>query len=353
MPAEQLEFGPNATAFDGWFGGTRVIFGSQSFDALGSVLDEAVLPAPIAVVASRSQARLGRIDALVRNVDASGVFTDARDHTSAELIADAIESIGGCNSILALGGGAAIGLAKALAVEEGLPFAAIPTTYSGSEMTELYGLSSHGVKTVRRSDRARARAVLYDPELFESLPPQIAKSSLFNCIAHCIEAAWIAGAPPLGLMTALESCRLIGGSSRLDDLVTAGWFGGVTLATVGVGVHHTICHVLGAATGVPHSLIHALVLPESMWLNRDVARSRQHQLARALCGSTQEVPQDAVRRLRREWSLPGCLREVWSGELDVDDVVDKTLASAATVRNARPITRAALRECIGRVIDGV
>lgn len=354
MPAEQLAYSPAAAGFDGWFGGTRIVFGRGSFDAVGHILEQTTLPAPIAVVATPSQVQLGRVDLLVRSLgDSCRVYADASDHTAADLVAAAADALSGCRSIVAVGGGAAIGLAKATAAGQGLPFAVIPTTYSGSEMTEIYGVSSHGIKTVRRSELARARTVIYDPDLFESLPPRTAQASLLNCVAHCIEAVWIKGVPPLGLMTALESCRLIGQSRGPEDLVVAAWLGGVTLSIVGVAVHHTMCHVLGAATGVPHAVIHAIVLPESMWLNRNVALPQQHQLVSALCGSTHDVPHDAVRAFRRECGLPHCLREVWSGDLDVGDVVEKTLASAATARNAASITREELTRCFERVLDGV
>jgi maleylacetate reductase len=109
----------------------------------------------------------------------------------------------------ALGGGSAIGLAKAIALEQEVAIVALPTTYSGSEMTSIQGLTEDGVKHTRRDPRMLPRTVIYDPELTVTLPPMVAGTSGMNAMAHCVEAFYAEGATPLLSLAAEEGIRAL------------------------------------------------------------------------------------------------------------------------------------------------
>ena len=110
---------------------------------------------------------------------------------------------------VAIGGGSSIGLAKAIALEIEIPIVAIPTTYAGSEMTSIYGLSDAGVKRTGRDRRVLPRTVLYDPALTLPLPPRVAGPSGMNALAHCVEALYAQDANPVITLVAAEGIRAL------------------------------------------------------------------------------------------------------------------------------------------------
>src|SRR5512140_1468025 len=135
--------------------------------------------------AARLAARLGERGA--------GVFAEAREHVPVETVKAARKALdaAGADGVLALGGGSAIGLAKALALETAVRIVAVPTTYSGSEMTSVYGVTQGGEKRTGRDARVRPALVVYDPDRTATLPRAVALPSLWNAMAHAVEALWV------------------------------------------------------------------------------------------------------------------------------------------------------------------
>ena len=128
--------------------------------------------------------------------------------------------------LVAIGGGAAIGLCKGIAYETGLPIIAIPTTYCGSEMTGYCGMTSDGVKRMHESLAMRPSVVIYDAELSMSLPPSTSASSAMNALAHCIDAVYLPSLSPLLAPAAVEGARIVATTlpallADPDDLVPA------------------------------------------------------------------------------------------------------------------------------------
>src|SRR6185436_472351 len=123
---------------------------------------------------------------------AAGVYAEAVMHVPIETaraardVARRLEA----DCCVAVGGGSTVGLGKAIALESALPIVAIPTTYAGSEMTPIYGITVAGLKTTGRDARVLPRTVLYDPDLTATLPPSIRLTSGVNAIAHAAEGLY-------------------------------------------------------------------------------------------------------------------------------------------------------------------
>jgi alcohol dehydrogenase class IV len=206
------------------------------------------------------------------------------------------------DSLVAIGGGSTIGLAKAVALEREVPIVAVPTTYAGSEMTPIYGISESGVKKTGRDSRVLPRIVLYDPRLTLSLPPAVSGPSGMNAVAHSVEALYAPDANPVITLLSVESIRVLSRAlpivvrspadvdGRTEALYGA-WLAGISLGAVGMALHHRLCHVLGGSFNLPHAEVHTVVLPQVVSFNRDAAPEAMRMIADAL-GAT-----DAARGL--------------------------------------------------------
>jgi alcohol dehydrogenase class IV len=271
----------------------RVIFGYGTFDRLAEEVRR--LGARALVVSTPGQRRLAdeagqRLGSLL-----AGVFADAVMHVPFETARAALavaERIDADCSV-AIGGGSTIGLAKAIALDRNMPIVAVPTTYSGSEMTPVYGVTEGGVKRTGRDARVLPKTILYDPALTLSLPPRVSGPSGMNAIAHCVEALYAEDANPVSSLLAAEGIRALARSlpvvveapasrgARAEALYGA-WMGGSALGTTSMSLHHKLCHTLGGAFGLPHADVHAVVLPQATAFNREAAPDAMRAAADAL-----------------------------------------------------------------------
>ena len=179
----------------------------------------------------------------------------------------------GAAAIIAIGGGSAIGLAKAIALTSGLPIIAVPTTYAGSEMTPVWGQTADGDKTTGTDLAVLPKTVVYDPLLSRKLPIATTAASVANAIAHCVEATWTSKADPITDVIAVEGVRALKEGLQavtatpedLDarsNLLYGASLAGSALAGAGTGIHHKLCHLLGGTYNLPHAETHAAVLPQ-------------------------------------------------------------------------------------------
>ena len=182
------------------------------------------------------------------------------------------------DAIVCVGGGSAIGLAKAVALELNLPILAMPTTYTGSEMTPMYGLTGEH-KHTGRDPRVLPRVVVYDPELTRTLPVVTSAGSALNALAHCVEGLYGPGANPVTSLAAVEGIRVLAEAiaqiaadpedlGMRSELLYGAYLAGTVIATVGVGIHHRTCHVLGGSYGLSHAACNAVVLPHTIAYER-------------------------------------------------------------------------------------
>ena len=180
----------------------RVVFGSGALDRVAEEVDRLGLRRVLVLSTPRQGALAARVtDLLVER--AAGTFDGARMHVPVETVAAAVAVVEelGADGCLAIGGGSTIGLAKALSLRLGLPSVAVPTTYAGSEMTPVWGLTEDGRKTTGRDPVVLPGSVVYDPDLTHALPAAVSGPSGLNAIAHAVEALYAPnGTPVVGAM---------------------------------------------------------------------------------------------------------------------------------------------------------
>ncbi len=273
---------------------SRVIFGAGSIAQLPAEVER--LGATRALLLSTpEQGESVRKVAASLGKRAAGVYDKAAMHVPIEIAQDArrVAKELGADCCVTVGGGSTTGLGKAIALTTDLPILAVPTTYAGSEMTTIYGLTEGGAKKTGRDVRVLPRTVIYDPALTLSLPPALSAASGMNAIAHCVEALYAHNGNPINALMAEEGVRALGAAlpavveepSNLEARAVAlygAWLAGVSFASVGMALHHKLCHVLGGSFNMPHAETHAIVLPHAAHYNRDHAREAMARVARAL-----------------------------------------------------------------------
>jgi alcohol dehydrogenase class IV len=299
-----------------------------------------------------SRRELPRARQLVAAVDGRiiGEFLDIRQHVPVETAdaAVAMATSSGAEGVLAIGGGSAIGTAKVIAHQTGLPIVAVPTTYSGSEMTATWGMTQDGVKTTAVDDLVAPRAVVYDPDLVDGLPDSIAVPSAFNAMAHCIEALWVSRSNPIIDLVALEGIRalaegleLLDGAERGDAterLLYGAFLGGTALGSVGSGLHHKICHALGGAFDLPHAETHTVILPEVLAFNAPAVPAIAVRIATALGG---EDAAAALRALVKRTGAPAHLTDIGLDRDRLSEAVEAVMRRLP-VDNPQPVDAAAV-----------
>ncbi|MBR7988512.1 maleylacetate reductase [Burkholderia cenocepacia] len=337
----------------------RVIFGAGSLEHLEREVLE--LGARRAIVLCTPEQR----DLAERIVErlgarAAGLYDRATMHVPIEIARDAQAFARSCaaDCAVAIGGGSTIGLGKAIALESSLPILAIPTTYAGSEMTPIYGLTEGGVKRTGNDARVLPKTVIYDPALTVTLPVELSVTSGLNAIAHAAEGLYANNANPVMSLVAEEGIRALArglpGVRRdpadLDargDTLYGAWLCGMVLGNVGMALHHKLCHTLGGSFDLPHAPTHTVVLPHALAYNAAHAPDAMQRIARAI-GTN-----DAARglyALARDNGAPVSLKAIGMREADLDRAAD--LAAANPYWNPRPVERDGLRALLQDAFDG-
>ena len=300
------------------------------------------------VAAEADQEFAGPIAAALRG-RIVGRFSEVRQHVPIEVAqaARAMAAETGADAVISVGGGSTTGTAKAIALTTGLPILAVPTTYAGSEVTPVWGLTEKARKTTGTDPQVLPRVVVYDPELTVTLPVGLSVASGLNALAHCAEAFWAPGRNPITSLIAEEGIRAL--ARGLEDLAVDGhdldarsrvlygaWLAGTAFATAGSSVHHKICHVLGGAFDLPHAETHAVVLPYSTALAAPRARGSDERIAAALAGDGTAA--EAIAALADRLNAPRSLRDLGlrAGEINgAIELVDATLSQLP-----EPVSRA-------------
>jgi len=272
---------------------SRVVFGAGSVARLPQELEKLGARRALVLSTPGRAADAKRIAATLGERYA-GLFDKAVRHVPIEVAEDARRAARAANAdcCVAVGGGSTIGLGKAIALTTGMPVLAVPTTYSGSEMTWVQGFTEGGRKRTQVDARMLPKTVLYDPELTLGLPAATSAASGMNAIAHCVEALYAKEANPIVSLMAEEGIRALATSlpvivrsprdleARSEALYGA-WLAGMSLNT-GIALHHKLCHTLGGTWNLPHAETHAIVLPHAVRYNRDAAPEAMARIARAL-----------------------------------------------------------------------
>ncbi len=338
---------------------SRVIFGGGCLQKLPEEI--ARLGASRALVLSTPEQRQSGLD-LVQKLGARavGLFDRAVMHVPIETAQAAREEAKrlGADCCVAIGGGSTTGLAKAIALVSDLPILAVPTTYAGSEMTPIWGLTENGRKTTGRDPRVLPKTVLYDPCLTLTMPPMLSATSGMNSIAHCVEALYAQDANPVISMLAEDGIRALAESlpvvvqepgnleARAKALYGA-WLGGVSLGAVGMALHHKLCHTLGGAFNLPHAETHTVVLPHAAAYNQPAAPEAMGRIARAL-GARSAA--EGLYELAASLGAPLSLAALGMKEADLDKAAG--IAAQNPYYNPRPVTREGIRTLLQNAFEG-
>lgn len=235
--------------------------------------------------------------------------------------------------IVSVGGGSTTGLAKAVALTSGVPVVAVPTTYAGSEATNVWGLTEGTTKTTGVDAQVLPCAVIYDARLTTSLPVDLSVASGLNALAHCVDSLWAPRADPINGALAAEGIRaLAAGLPRIvddpedpegrDQALYGAYLSAVAFASAGSGLHHKICHVLGGRYDLPHAATHAVVLPYVLALNGPAAPEADARIAQAFGASS---GLEGLQALRAHLGAPRALRDYGLEEEQIPEAVDAIL----------------------------
>ena len=325
LPAGWIVFGPGTLE--------RV---PEVVERVGSGRTMLVAGGSAAAIAEPIRARLG--DRVVVTHD------DVRQHVPEDLANVAVRRARDANvdGVITVGGGSSIGLGKVVAVSLELPLIAVPTTYSGSEMTPVYGITG-ATKITRRDVRALPRAVVYDPSVTLGLPPRVTATSGLNALAHCMEAIVGPGATPPSALVAREAAALLPDALRAcirdgSDLAArsvalyASCLAGRSLALAGTGLQHKLAHILGGRYGAIHAEVHSVLLPHVAAYHEAEVPAAMTTLARAL--GIEGDPSDALRRLAIDIGSPLSLEELGLPRASIDVAIQDLDGSydAAAIR---------------------
>jgi maleylacetate reductase len=320
MPAPS----PTSLAFEHVTLGQRVLFGAGR--AADHLADEVARLAAkrVMVISEGASADTALI---TRGVEVTVNYNDVVPHVPIGKVEQA-RTVARNNSIdllVSVGGGSTTGLAKAIALTTGIPIVAVPTTYAGSEATNVWGITESARKTTGVDDKVLPITVIYDVDLTLSLPLSISIASGMNAMAHCIDSMWAPRADPLNTALAAEGIRaLAAGLSSVksdaynaaarEQLLYGAYLAGVAFASAGSGMHHKICHVLGGAYDLPHAQTHAVILPHVLGFNTASAPELDKRIAAAF-GSTSAT--SGLNALRIQLDAPAALKDYGMAEEDI------------------------------------
>jgi alcohol dehydrogenase class IV len=337
----------------------RVVFGRGTRAAVGEEVRRLGRSRAL-VLTTRQQAEEGTKLAVELGDLSAGVHSGAVMHTPTDATERAMEALSDASAdcVVSLGGGSTTGLGKALALRTGVDQVCIPTTYAGSEMTPILGETKDGVKTTVTTRDVLPETVIYDVDLTLSLPPALSATSGVNAMAHAVEALYARDRNPIISLMAEEGIRALATAlpaivrkpMDIDARTTAlygAWLCGSCLGSVGMALHHKLCHTLGGTFNLPHAETHTVVLPHAIAYNAPATPDAMAAICRALGASDAASGLfDLVKRLGVSQSL-GAIGMPADG---IDRAAD--LALEKPYWNPRRIERAPIRDLIAAAFAG-
>jgi maleylacetate reductase len=332
----------------------RIVFGDGAVTRLADEVDHHELRKAMLITAAYD-AQLGEHGHKALGDRVRLHWDEVRQHVPRELAqraASAAETAG-ADVLVAIGGGSTTGLGKAVAVATGLPLVVVPTTYAGSEMTPIYGLTSDHDKITARDARALPRIVVYDPQLLTTLPAAVVGPSGLNALAHCAEALWAPNSDPITDAIALDGTRRLrqylpaayaaNDAAVRGEVLIAACLAGTALGTVGTSLHHALCHLLGGMFDAPHAETHAIVLPYAVSYLQPAVPEAARRLAQAMNAGQHALARN-IWDLGQSVGTPPGLRSVGIREEQIPlltrAALDKQLSSP------RPLEYRALHDAL-------
>ena len=337
----------------------RVVFGAGSVAELAKEVDRLGAKRAL-LLATAGRTAMVKSVAEPLGIRVAGVFDRVVMHTPLELAEEArrLAASVQADCCVVVGGGSTIGFGKAIALTSALPLLAVPTTYSGSEMTTIWGIREGGAKKTGRDPKVLPKTVIYDPALTVDLPPHVSAASGMNAMAHCVEALYAHDGNPIVSMMAEEGIRALASAlprvmenpkdieARSDALYGA-WLAGCTISTTSIALHHKLCHVLGGSFNLPHAETHSIVLPHAVRYNESAAEAMR-RIERAL-GARDAAA--AIYDLEKKLRLPLRLADIGMKEQDLERAA--RIAADAPYPNPRKVEYAPVLELLRHAYEGV
>jgi len=270
-----------------------------------------------------------------------------------------VASINDIDLLVSVGGGSTTGTAKSVSMTTGIPSIAVPTTYAGSEATDVWGLTEQERKTTGKDPKVLPLSVIYDSELLLSLPIELSVASGMNAIAHCVDSYWAPNADPINAAMASEGIRAISQGLPLivknpqdiagRDLALYGaYLSAVAFASAGSGLHHKLCHILGGTFDLPHAQTHAIVLPYVLAFNIADAPDAQQRMTAAF-GADSAL--EGLQKLRQTVNAPRALKDHGFTADGVPEVVRQALEIVPS-NNPRLVTEDNLTRLLTAALYG-
>lgn len=339
----------------------RVIFGSRTTNKVPEELARLGLSKPLVLYTPRQTSQAEAIRSIL-NGQAAGIFPEATMHTPVDVMERvvAVSKSTGSDSVSSIGGGSTVGLGKAISFKTGLYHLTIPTTYAGSEMTPILGETQGGRKTTKSDPRILPATVVYDVDLTMTLPVDLSATSGVNPIAHAVEALYARDGNPIINLMAREGVKALaaalpkvikepGSKEARAEALYGAWLCGTSLGSVGMALHHKLCHTLGGSFNLPHAETHTIVLPHALAYNAPKVTEAMSALSETL----PESQGDAIRGLNVLLGKLGVergLKAFGMKEEDVSKAAD--IAASNPYWNPREIEKTAIEELIRRAWAG-
>jgi maleylacetate reductase len=341
---------------------SRVIFGAGSLHKLREEIERLGAKKAL-ILCTPEQVKLAeKISDLLGDASV-GIFPKAVMHVPLESAQEArkVAKELGADCAVAVGGGSTTGLGKAIALEYDLPILAIPTTYAGSEMTPVYGITENGIKKTGKDPRVLPKTVIYDPELTLTLPLEMSITSGINAIAHAAEGLYAQNGNPIMSLLAEEGIRALAEGLKKLKVDThniearslclyGAWLCGYVLGNVGMAIHHKLCHTLGGSFNLPHAPTHTVILAHAIAYNEKAAPEAMLRIKRAL-GVTEGTAAQAIFQLISELDAPKALSSLGLTQADLDKATDIALSNPYW--NPEPIEKNAIRHLLQNAFEGI
>lgn len=337
----------------------RVVFAAEQAPSVVAAEIDALGASRVMLIASDREAALA--DPIARQIPVVLRHEEVVMHVPVEVAQRAREAAAASQAdvLVTVGGGSTTGLGKAVAMTTGLPVIAVPTTYAGSEATNVWGLTEGETKTTGVDAKVLPASIVYDASLLTTLPAGMTVASGLNAMAHCVDAMWGPRADPIDQALAQEGIRgLAGGLAEvardpagipgIEQTLYGAYLAAVAFASAGSGMHHKICHVLGGMFNLPHAQTHAVVLPYVLAFNAPGAAEAERRIAQAFGSATAGA---GLAALRRELDAPRALKDYGMPEDGIARAVGPILA-AVPASNPVPVTAANITALLRAAWEG-
>lgn len=360
-----------------------IVFGMGSLKRLPELLEKSGSK-KMMIVSGHVLEKIGVVKKIQDMVEAAGIettaFLDITPNPTVDMVNEATKKYKefGATSIVALGGGSPMDVAKAVGVlaryggsitdYEGAhlvpgpiePIIAIPTTAgTGSEVTAFSVITdtSRNYKLTVFSYELLPKYALLDPEMVMSAPPSLAAACGIDALIHAWESYTSVFASPFSDAMAEKAMELIGGNirrfvaNRKDEeaacaMMSGSMFAGIAFAWARLGNVHAMSHPVSAFFNVPHGVANSILLPVIVEYNALADHGRYEKIYNYIREKKEPAqdfkPQmlvDEIKKLNADLGIPGSLSEVGVTEDKIPQMAEDAMKSGNILANPRQSTQ--------------